>query len=79
MPLVLVGIILVFGGVFLVTVNKQKKNSSGKEMSKRSGNSTSTSKGTDTSTPREDVFKFMEFDKILDDMIVQEKVLNLVW
>lgn len=72
MPLVLVGIILVFGGAFLVTVNKQKKNSSGKEMSKRSGNSTSTSKGTDTSTPREDVFKFMEFDKILDDMIVQE-------
>ena len=72
MPLVLVGIILVFGGIFLVTVNKQKKNSSGKEMSKRSGNSTSTSKGTDTSTPREDVFKFMEFDKILDDMIVQE-------
>ena len=72
MPLVLIGIVLVFGGIFLVTVNKQKKNSSRKEMSKRSGNSTSTSKGTDTSTPREDVFKFMEFDKILDDMIVQE-------
>ena len=29
--------------------------------------------------PKEDIQKFMEFEKIEDDMIVQEKVIDLLW
>lgn len=71
-PIVLLILILVFGIVFLVVTKKQKNESDDKEA--KSTNSASNGKGQKKDdVPKEDVFKFMEFDKIVDDMIVQNK------
>lgn len=75
LPSVLLVIMLIFGIMFLA-ISKRREN----ELSttKRSGdknkeNTTASAKtsGGNSDIKKEDVFKFMEFDRILDDMIVQ--------
>lgn len=65
------GIIGVFGVIFYFYNKKQSK----LEESKKSSDKNSSKKGTDNKKSEEvkkdDVFNFMEFDKILDGMIVQ--------
>lgn len=76
-PIILLGIILVFGAVFLIVNKKQsQKGSIEKVSNKSSSKSTSSKKETgkaEEEVPKVDVFKFMEFDKILNNMIVQNK------
>ncbi|MEG1204395.1 MAG: hypothetical protein RSE00_03915, partial [Clostridia bacterium] len=65
-PIILLGMLIIFGTVFfLITSSQQKKNSINKK-DKQKENSTK------DNIPRKDMFDFMEFDRILDDMIVQE-------
>ena len=75
LPMILLGIILIFGAIFLIVNSKQAKKGSiekeTKKSSKNSGSKKETGKVEDV--PREDVFKFMEFDRILNNMIVQNK------
>ena len=69
--LILLGILGVFGVVFYFY---NKKNSGG--ASSNSSGSDKSSKGDSAKNQevkKEDIFKFMEFDKIQDDMIVQNK------
>ncbi len=72
-PVVLLVLLMIFGIFFLVNINKQNK----KGASKSSSTSTSEKKSTtsnqtkDSDIPKKDVFSFMEFDRILDGMIVQ--------
>lgn len=74
LPIVLGVILLIFGIIFLVFINKQKKktvlDTKGKKVP--SGNEKS-SKGSNSNVnvTKEDIFNFMEFDKIIDNMIVQ--------
>ena len=70
LPLVLLGVIAVFTVVFLVVTNKQKKSVNTKGKSGTSSKTSTASKSDDVR--RDDVFKFMEFDKIIDNMIVQK-------
>ena len=70
LPLVLLGVIAVFTVVFLVVTNKQKKSVNTKGKSGTSSKTSTASKSDDVR--RDDVFKFMEFDKIIDNMMVQK-------
>lgn len=76
MPITLLVIMIIFGIVFLVISKKREERFSTTSSSKDNQKNTKKD-GTDSSnTPeirKEDVFKFMEFDRILDDMIVQNK------
>lgn len=76
MPMILLGVILVFGAVFLI-VNKKQSQKGSIEKSATTSSSKSTSNKKETGkveeVPKVDVFKFMEFDKILNNMIVQNK------
>ena len=68
-PMILLGILIAFGIVFLVVTRRQQ--SIGADSKKRDGaRSTNKASGNDN-VKREDIFKFMEFERILDDMIVQ--------
>lgn len=75
MPIVFGVLLLVFGIVFLVYNNNQKKKSilnnqkNSNSKAKKNGNVKDNSK---ENVSKEDVFNFMEFDKIIDNMIVQE-------
>ena len=75
LPIVLGVVLLVFGIIFLVFINKQKKKSGLDNKNNKTGvkeNSTSKSNSSSNSNvTREDIFNFMEFDKIIDNMIVQ--------
>lgn len=75
LPIVLGVVLLVFGIIFLVFINKQKKKSVLDDKNNKTGvkeNSTSKSNSnTNSNVTREDIFNFMEFDKIIDNMIVQ--------
>lgn len=71
--LILLGILGIFGIVFYF-YNKKRTGETSSNNS--SSNNEKTQKGDKTKTQeirKEDVFKFMEFDKIQDDMIVQNK------
>lgn len=77
-PAILLGILLLVGGIFLIVINKQKRNASidvKNQNDRNMSNSKKSTKGNVKSntkeTPKEDIFKFMEFDRILDNMIVQ--------
>ncbi|MEG2311052.1 MAG: hypothetical protein RSB76_03590 [Clostridia bacterium] len=72
LALVLFGILIVFGLIFFITIKKQNNETSiNKDDSKvKSKNATSKK---DVDVKKEDVFQFMEFDRILDNMIVQNK------
>ncbi len=80
-PMILLGIVLIFGAVFLIIINKQKgtdkdpkmagkNNSDPKNGEKKSNNNKNIST---ENVPKEDIFKFMDFDRIVDNMIVQNK------
>jgi hypothetical protein len=75
-PIILLGILIVFFIVFLIVVSRQNKKHSINDVKKNGNNSDKNKKsknGKDTEElKKEDVFDFMEFDKILDNMIVQE-------
>ena len=67
--LFLFGIVFIIGGVFLFLMKKDdKKNINDKENNKKD---TVKKENTTGNVRKEDMFKFMEFDKIQDDMIVQ--------
>ena len=72
LPLVLLGVIAVFTVVFLIVTNKQKKSVEAKEKSSNGVKASNTIKNKNDDVKRDDVFKFMEFDKIVDNMIVQK-------
>lgn len=66
-------VILVFGIAFLVSKRKEAKRNTKPMVS--NGNSTETNgykKNSNASVAKDDIFNFMEFDKIQDDMIIQQ-------
>lgn len=76
LPVVLLVIMLIFGVMFLVISKKRENELSAtkKDDNRKSTNTTSSSSKSsngNSDIKKEDVFKFMEFDRILDDMIVQ--------
>lgn len=77
-PLFMLGLLLLIGGVIILVIksNEGKKNKKAvakKEKLSKEAVDLARKTKQQASTPKEDVFKFMEFDKILDDMIVQDK------
>lgn len=71
-PIVMLVILAVFGIFFLIVTKKQKEGLDGKK------NNTSSTKSNDKREKthemrKEDVFDFMEFDEISDNMIIQNK------
>lgn len=73
LPIVLLVIMIIFGIVFIVMSKKRDEKYSGTKASTSKSNTTNTtnSSAIKSDMKKEDVFKFMEFDRILDDMIVQ--------
>ena len=79
LPIIIVIILLMFFIVFLTFAKRQTTtletiDNKGKikEDEKKAEESSEKSKKTTSEVKREDVFKIMEFDRILDDMIVQK-------
>lgn len=77
MPIVFGVLLLVFGIIFLIYNSKQKQKSGlDNKKNEKSTNSVKNKSNSGTNTnanvTKEDVFNFMEFDKIVDNMIVQE-------
>lgn len=75
-PAILLGVMLIFLAVFLIVSKKQHNKASINTDNKKANKSGNNSSGTVTKSnakdiPQEDVFKFMEFDRILDNMVVQ--------
>lgn len=73
-PLILLAILAVFAVIFFTVTKKQEKaaNLLSKDSSKENRNSKNNKNSEKKEEVRkEDVFKFMEFDRILDSMIVQ--------
>ena len=74
-PAILLGVMLIFLAVFLIVTKKQHKkasiNSDNKKSDKGAKSSGSVKKSDSKDIPQEDIFKFMEFDRVLDNMIVQ--------
>lgn len=82
-PLIILGVVLLMGAVaFIVISNASKKDKEKKEsnnLDKNINNKSNDSKSSNSdgvkrskdNLKREDIFKFMEFDKIQDNMIVQ--------
>lgn len=73
-PLILLAILAVFAVIFFTVTKKQEKaaNLLSKDSSKENRNSKNSKNNEKKEEVRkEDVFKFMEFDRILDSMIVQ--------
>lgn len=66
----LIFLLMIFAIIMLVRVSKKEKNKTNQKSSNNSSQS-STSKTTTDNNKKEDVFKFMEFDRIQDNMIVQ--------
>ena len=71
-PAILLGIMLIFLAVFLiVSKNQHKKASINSDNKKTDKSGKSSSQTNSKDIQQEDVFKFMEFDRILDNMVVQ--------
>ena len=74
-PSILLGIMLIFLAVFMIVTKKQHNKASinvkDKDTKSNSKTSNNTVKKNENEVPKEDVFKFMEFDRILDNMVVQ--------
>lgn len=70
LPIVLGGILLIFGIIFLIFLSRQKKKSALDNKKSSKGTRTNVGKN-EPNIAKEDIFKFMEFDKIIDNMIVQ--------
>lgn len=78
-PLIGLGVIILFGGIFLLII-KLKKEPQKVASSKNQSNSKAASsesayaykKNANADVNKEDIFKFMEFDRIQDNMIIQQ-------
>ena len=70
--LILLGVLGIFGVVFYF-MNKKRSGSSSSSKSQGSKTAESGKSEKTQDVRKEDIFKFMEFDKIQDDMIVQNK------
>ncbi|MDD3304478.1 MAG: hypothetical protein PHP54_06160 [Clostridia bacterium] len=73
-PLILLVIVGIFGVIFFVVTKKQEKASNLLAKNTNTGNKNSKNIKNDVKSEeikKEDVFKFMEFDRVLDSMIVQ--------
>lgn len=71
-PAILLGVLLIFVAIFLiVTKNQKKKSSINKEVNVKKDSKKSSS-SENKSVPKEDIFNFMEFDRIIDNMIIQK-------
>lgn len=68
-PIVMLVILIVFGIFFLIVTKKQKEGLDGR----KEPSSKSNKKERSSEVRKEDVFNFMEFDEISDNMIVQNK------
>lgn len=76
-PIILLVIMIIFAGVFFYINKKQERvNGTDSKNNKTLNSKSSTAKKTDNNAKKEDVFSFMEFDQILDDMIVQQNGLK---
>lgn len=71
-PVVMLVILGIFGIVFLVVTKKQKEGLDGKKYNESSKKSND-KKEKNHEIRKEDVFDFMEFDEISDNMIIQNK------
>ncbi len=82
LPIVLLVIIAIFTIVFVVVTKKQKKklendkksegNGTGSNLVKTASSSKNSKSKSNGDVKREDMFKFMDFEKIIDNMIVQK-------
>lgn len=70
LPIVMLVILAIFGAVFFVMVKKQEKGLDEKSSSNKKKDSPKEKKH---EIKKEDVFDFMEFDEISDNMIIQNK------
>lgn len=86
-PMIMIGIMLLFGAIFWIIINSKNskktkletKAEDNKLEAKNPSNTSSKEKVENAYRPnahsninKEDIFKFMEFDKIEDDMIIQK-------
>ncbi len=71
LPAILLGVLLIFGVVFMVVSKRQHAKASVNTDNKKKNGSSKQSQSKEANVQKEDVFKFLEFDKILDNMIVQ--------
>lgn len=73
-PIIGLGIILIFGGVVYIFTKKQKNADYGKDVSVKDAATEQNAykKNVAETINKDDVFNFMEFDKIQDDMIIQQ-------
>lgn len=75
--LILIGLILLFGVIFFILTNKQNKRTTTKKENPAPVPHSVVEKREIKKDPKhdvkkEDVFSFMEFEKVMDDMIVQQ-------
>ncbi len=70
-PLILLVILAIFAIVFFVVTKKQEKGALANANKNNNKKNTTNTKSNSDGVKKEDVFKFLEFDRILDDMIVQ--------
>ena len=72
-PAILIGVLLIFFAIFLIVSNKQKNKASINTKATQTKNTKNKSNSEiKKDVPKEDIFDFLEFDKILNNMIVQE-------
>ncbi|MCX8074427.1 MAG: hypothetical protein N2749_02430 [Clostridia bacterium] len=78
LPLIVLGFVLLVGAIALLVVRKKtdsrstkKDGKSSANVSSQEDNSHSYKKSNASNIHKDDIFKFMEFDKIMDDMVVQ--------
>ena len=71
--LIIMGVaILALAIAYLVSSRKGNNTKTSKSTSATNSNTSAYKKNMNTDVPREDIFNFMEFDKIQDDMIIQQ-------
>lgn len=72
--LIILGIMLLLGGIFYLNIKKGEQKQSNNKRDKKVNNNSSNAYKTNPNINinKEDVFKFMEFDKVQDNMIIQQ-------
>lgn len=73
LPIIMLILLLVLGVIFFIITKKQAKDSSvlNNNSSKEEGTSRKDINNKKSNVQKDDIFNFMEFDKILDNMIIQ--------
>lgn len=75
LPLILLGVMVLFAGIFYFITKNRGVSGEKKEIKNRIDSSAEKSgykKNANTNVDKEDIFKFMDFDKIQDNMIIQK-------